>query len=122
MKTHFNKEEFMVMALVYAAYIDNDLNSNEVKELLNKTQEQTLLNVGNRLDKMSHQDIIDCFNEANKTYASSESERSQLIKDMRSMIEADDRIYIIEVRLCDAVERLLLHDIKIPGKINGLFG
>lgn len=120
MKTDFSKEEFMTMALLYAAYVDHDINYYEVESLLRTTQREVLIGVSKQIGQMGEAEVINFFNQQRKVYASSKEERKKLIEEMRAMIEADNRICIIEVRLCEAVESLLCSDVLIPARISGL--
>jgi len=102
-----NKEEFKVMAMLYAANIDGNIQSEEVKIMLEKTDFDTVEKVEKLFDKMSDTEIIDCIRENKAQYAATEADKRGLMDDLRAIIEADEKVSPMEELICKALGRIL---------------
>ena len=84
-----SKQEFKVLAMLYAANIDGNIKSEEVKIMLQKTDFDTVEKVEKLFDKMSDLEVLECIRENKALYANTEAERLDLIADLCAIIEAD---------------------------------
>jgi len=102
-----NKEEFKVMAMLYAANIDGNIQSEEVKIMLEKTDFDTVEKVEKLFDKMSDTEILDCIRENKAQNAAAEADKQELMNDLRAIIEADEKVSLMENQICKALEHIL---------------
>ncbi len=102
-----SKQEFKVLAMLYAANIDGNIKSEEVKIMLQKTDFDTVEKVENIFDKMSDLEVLECIRENKALYASTEAERLDLIADLCAIIEADEKCTVIEEEMVKAMRRML---------------
>ena len=102
-----SKNEFKVLAMLYAANIDGNIKSEEVKIMLQKTDFDTVEKVENIFDKMSDLEVLECIRENKALYASTEAERLDLIADLCAIIEADEKCTVIEEEMVKAMRRML---------------
>jgi uncharacterized tellurite resistance protein B-like protein len=102
-----NKEEFKVMVMLYAANIDGNIQSEEVKVMLEKNGFDVVEKVENLFDKMNDAKVIECIHENKAFYANTESDRLDLIADICSIIEADEKCTLMEEAMVNAMRRLL---------------
>ena len=102
-----NKDEFKVMVMLYAANIDGNIQSEEVKVMLEKTNFETVEKVEKLFDKMSDMEVLDCIRENKSLYAATEADRLDLIHDLCAVIEADEKVSVMEEQMVRALRRLL---------------
>ena len=102
-----SKQEFKVLAMLYAANIDGNIKSEEVKIMLQKTDFDTVEKVEKLFDKMSDLEVLECIRENKALYASTEAERLDLIADLCAIIEADEKCTVIEEEMVKAMRRML---------------
>ena len=102
-----NKEEFKVMVMLYAANFDGNIQSEEVKVMLEKSDFDTVERVENLFDKMSDSEVIECIRENKAQHAATEADRLDLIHDLCAIIEADEKISAIEDAMVKAMRRVL---------------
>ena len=102
-----NKEEFKTLVMLYAANIDGHIQPEEVEVMLEKADETTFKKMCKVVKKMGDSEIIDTIRENKNLFAATESERGQLLSDLRSIIEADEKSSPMENYLLKAVEKLL---------------
>lgn len=102
-----SKQEFKVLAMLYAANIDGNIKSEEVKIMLQKTNFDTVEKVEKLFEKMSDLEVLECIRENKALYASTETERLDLIADLCAIIEADEKCTMIEEEMVKAMRRML---------------
>ena len=102
-----NKEEFKVMVMLYAANIDGNIQSEEVKVMLEKTDFETVEKVEKLFDKMSDMEVLDCIRENKAQYAATEADRLDLIHDLCAIIESDEKVSVMEEQMVRGMGRLL---------------
>ena len=102
-----SKQEFKVLAMLYAANIDGNIKSEEVRVMLQKTDFDTVEKVEKLFDKMSDLEVLECIRENKALYASTEAERLDLIADLCAIIEADEKCTVIEEEMVKAMRRML---------------
>lgn len=102
-----NKDEFKVMVMLYAANIDGNIQSDEVKVMLKKTDFDTVENVEKIFAKMSDMEVLECIRENKALYAATEADRLDLIHDLCSIIEADEKVSAMEEQMVRGMRRML---------------
>lgn len=107
MTMKLNKEEFKVMAMLYAANIDGNIQSEEVRIMLEKTDFDTVEKVEKLFDKMSDLEILDCIRENKAQYAATDADKQELMNDLRAIVEADEKVSLMENQICKALEHIL---------------
>lgn len=93
--------------MLYAANVDGDIQSEEVKIMLQKTDFDTVEKVEKLFDKMSDLEVLECIRENKALYASTDTDRMDLIADLCAIIEADEKCTVIEEQIVKAIRRML---------------
>lgn len=101
------KEEFKIMAMLYAANIDGNIQSDEVKVMLQKSNFDTVDKVENLFNNMNDMEVLECIRENKALYAATETDRMDLIADLCSIIEADEKCTVMEKQMVRGMRRLL---------------
>ena len=102
-----NKEEFKTLVMLYAANIDGNIQSEEVKVMLEKTGFDTVEKVEKLFDKMSDLEVLECIRENKAQYAATENDRLDLIHDLCAIIEADEKCTVMEEQMVRAMRRVM---------------
>ena len=102
-----NKDEFKVMVMLYAANIDGNIQSDEVKVMLKKTDFDTVENVEKLFAKMSDMEVLECIRENKALYAATEADRLDLIHNLCAIIEADEKVSVMEEQMVRMMRRVL---------------
>lgn len=102
-----SKDEFKVMVMLYAANIDGNIQSEEVKVMLKKTDFETVDKVESMFDKMNDAEVIECIRENKPLYAATEGDRIDLLADLCAIIEADEKCTVMEETMVRNIRRLL---------------
>ena len=102
-----NKEEFKTLVMLYAANIDGNIKSEEVKVMLEKTGFETVEKVERFFDKMSDLEVLECIRENKAQYAATEADRLDLIHDLCAIIEADEKCTVMEEQMVRAMRRVM---------------
>lgn len=102
-----NKEEFKTLVMLYAANIDGNIKSEEVKVMLEKTGFETVEKVEKLFDKMSDLEVLECIRENKAQYAATEADRLDLIHDLCAIIEADEKCTVMEEQMVRAMRRVM---------------
>ena len=102
-----NKEEFKTLVMLYAANIDGNIKSEEVKVMLEKTGFETVEKVERLFDKMSDLEVLECIRENKAQYAATEADRLDLIHDLCAIIEADEKCTVMEEQMVRAMRRVM---------------
>ena len=102
-----NKEEFKTLVMLYAANIDGNIQSEEVKVMLEKSGFDTVGKMEKLFAKMSDVEVLDCISENKSQYAATEADRLDLIHDLCAIIEADEECTVMENQMIRAMGRLL---------------
>ena len=101
------KEEFKILLMLYAANIDGNIQSEEVKIMLEKSSFDTVEKMEKLFDKMSDAEVLNCIRENKAQYATTEDDRLDLIHDLCAIIEADEKCTMMEAQMVRAMGRLL---------------
>ena len=102
-----NKEEFKVLVMLYAANIDGNIQSEEVKVMLEKSDFDTVDKVEKMFDKMSDSEVLECIRENKALYAATQADRLDFIADLCAVIEADEKCTMMEEMMVRALGRML---------------
>ena len=102
-----NKEEFKTLVMLYAANIDGNIQSEEVKIMLEKSGFDTVEKMEKLFGKMNDAEVIDCIRENKAQYAASEADRLDLIHDLCAIIEADEKTTMMEEQMVREMRRVL---------------
>ena len=102
-----NKEEFKTLVMLYAANIDGNIQSEEVKVMLEKSGFDTVEKMEKLFAKMSDTEVLDCIRENKAQYAASETDRLDLIHNLCAIIEADEKCMVMEEQLVRVMRRVL---------------
>ena len=102
-----NKEEFKTLVMLYAANIDGNIKSEEVKVMLQKSDFDTVEKVEKLFGKMSDTEVLDCIRENKTQYAATEADRLDLIHDLCAIIEADEKVSVMEEQMVRGMRRVL---------------
>ena len=102
-----NKQEFKVLVMLYAANIDGNIQSEEVKVMLQKSDFDTVEKVEKLFDKMSDMEVLECIHENKAQYAATEADRLELMADLCAIIEADEKCTVMEEQMVRGIRKLL---------------
>ena len=102
-----NKQEFKVLVMLYAANIDGNIQSEEVRVMLEKTDFDTVDKVEKIFDKMNDAQALDCIRENKADYIASQADRDEIIQDICAIVMADEQLLSIEEQLVRAMRKIL---------------
>ena len=102
-----NKEEFKTLVMLYAANIDGNIQSEEVKVMLEKSGFDTVEKMEKLFAKRNDAEILDCIRENKAQYASTEADCLNLIHDLCFIIEADEKFSVMEETMVRTMRRVL---------------
>ncbi|MBQ6729849.1 MAG: hypothetical protein IJQ83_06940 [Bacteroidales bacterium] len=102
-----NKEEFKTLIMLYVANIDGNIQSEEVKVMLEKTGFDTVEKVEKLFDKMNDSEVLECIRENKAFYADTDINRLEIIHDLCEIIEADEKCTMMEEQVVSALRRVL---------------
>ena len=102
-----NKQEFKVLVMLYAANIDGNIQSEEVKVMLEKTDFDTVEKAEKMFAKMNDFQVLECIRENKAEYAATEADRDELLHDLCAIIEADEKCTTMEEQLVKTVRRIV---------------
>ena len=102
-----NKDEFKIMAMLYAANIDGNIQSEEVKVMLQKSDFDIVEKVEKLFAKMSDMEVLDCIRENKAQYAATEADCMDLIANICAVIETDEKCTAMEEQVVRAMRSVL---------------
>ena len=102
-----NKEEFKTLLMLYAANIDGNVQSEEVKIMLQKIGFETVEKMQKLFTKMSDLEVLNCIRENKAQYAATEDDRIEILGDLCAIVEADEKCSIMEKQMIKSIRRLL---------------
>jgi uncharacterized tellurite resistance protein B-like protein len=101
------KEEFKTLLMLYAANIDGNIQSEEVRIMLEKSGFDTVERMEKLFSKMNDAEVLECIRENKDFYADTEANRLEIIHDCCAIIEADEKTTMMESQMVRAIGRLL---------------
>ena len=102
-----NKEEFKTLVMLYAANIDGNVESEEVRVMLEKTGFESVDKVGKLFAKMNDAEVLSCIRENKPLFVATEGDRIELLADLCAIIEADEKCTAMEEHMVRAMRRVL---------------
>lgn len=102
-----NKEEFKTLVMLYAANIDGNIQSEEVKVMLEKSGFETVDKMEKLFANMSDAEAIAVIRENKPLHVATEGDRIDLMADLCAIIEADDNCSMMEEQMVRTLRRLL---------------
>lgn len=102
-----NKEEFRVMVMLYAANADGNIETEEVKVMLEKSGFEVVGKVETMFAKMNDMEVLSCIRENKAQNVTTEADRLNLIADLCAIIEADEKCAVLEEQMVRAMRRVL---------------
>ena len=102
-----NKEEFKTLVMLYAANIDGNIQSEEVKVMLEKSGFDTVEKMENLFAKMNDAEVLECIRENKAQFAATEADRLDLIHDLCAIIEADEKCMVMEEQMVRGMRRVM---------------
>lgn len=103
-----NKEQFETLILLYAANIDGQLHADEIQLIAKKFGHETFVQAKKMFDKMGDYEILECLRGNINSMCPSETERQQLLAELKKMICADERLMTMEKRLYKTIEKIII--------------
>ena len=102
-----NKEEFKTLVMLYAANIDGNIQSEEVKVMLEKTGFETVDKMEKMFAKMNDAEALAVIRENKPLYVATEGDRIDLMADLCAIIEADENCSVMETMMVRAIRRVI---------------
>ena len=102
-----NKEEFKTLLMLYAANIDGNVQSEEVKIMLQKIGFDTVEKMQKLFAKMSDLEVLNCIRENKAQHANTEDDRIEILGDLCAIIEADEKCSVMETQMVRTMRRVL---------------
>ena len=87
--------------------IDGNIQSEEVKVMLEKSGFNTVEKMEKLFAKMNDAEVLDCIRENKVFHADTEANRFELIHDCCAIIEADEKCTVMEEQMVRTLRRLL---------------
>ena len=102
-----NKEEFKTLVMLYAANVDGNIQSEEVKVMLKKSDFETVEKVEKLFAKMNDAEALAVIRENKPLHVATEGDRVELLADLCAVIEADEKCTVMENQIVRALHRVL---------------
>ena len=91
-----NKEEFKTLVMLYAANIDGNIKSEEVKVMLERSGFEAVEKTEKLFAKMSDAEALAVIRENKPLHVATEGDRIDLMADLCAIIEADEKCSVME--------------------------
>ena len=102
-----NKEEFKTLVILYAANIDGNIKSEEVKVMLERSGFEAVEKTEKLFAKMSDAEALAVIRENKPLHVATEGDRIDLMADLCAIIEADEKCTVMEEQMVRTMRRLL---------------
>ena len=102
-----NKEEFKTLVMLYAANIDGNIKSEEVKVMLERSGFEAVEKTEKLFAKMSDAEALAVIRENKPLHVATEGDRIDLMADLCAIIEADEKCTVMEKQMVRTMRRLL---------------
>ena len=93
--------------MLYVANSDGQVNLDEVKAVLERTTPKVYAGVRATFAKMNDMEVLQCINEHKKHYLATETDRQELLADLKSVVEADGKLLPVEEFMLRGVESVI---------------
>lgn len=101
------QEEFMIMLMLYAANIDGKIKPDELKVVLEKFDALKVVEVRQKFNKMNDEEVLNYIVNQKDSILDSQEKKSDMMMELRRIIESDGKKLPIEELLLCEMERLL---------------
>lgn len=101
------KEEFNVLLMLYAASIDGSIRKEEAEQMLAQTNPDVYKKVKKSFSKMSDVEVLNLIHDNKNQFITNDSDKQELLKQLQSVIRADDSVSPIEGHLQRFISNLL---------------
>lgn len=102
-----NKEEFKTLVMLYAANIDGNIKSEEVKVMLERSGFEAVEKTEKLFAKMSDAEALAVIRENKPLHVATEGDRIDLMADLCAIIEADENCSVMEEQMVRTMRRVL---------------
>jgi len=102
-----NKEEFKTLVMLYAANIDGNIKSEEVKVMLERSGFEAVEKTEKLFAKMSDAEALAVIRENKPLHVATEGDRIDLMADLCAIIEADEKCTVMEEQMVRTMRRVL---------------
>ena len=102
-----NKEEFKTLVMLYAANIDGNIKSEEVKVMLERSGFEAVEKTEKLFAKMSDAEALAVIRENKPLHVATEGDRIDLMANLCAIIEADEKCTVMEEQMVRTMRRLL---------------
>ena len=102
-----SKEEFKTLVMLYAANIDGNIKSEEVKVMLERSGFEAVEKTEKLFAKMSDAEALAVIRENKPLHVATEGDRIDLMADLCAIIEADEKCTVMEEQMVRTMRRLL---------------
>lgn len=103
----FAKDDFMILMMLYVANVDGKIQPDEVRVVLEHFEPSKVAEVRRKFNKMNDAELIRCIEDNKERFLPTEADKTQLMQDLRKIVEVDDHRLPIEEYILQAVESLL---------------
>ena len=101
------KQEFKLLVMLYAANIDGNIQPEETKLMLKKSDPDIFESASKLFAKMNDVQVLDCICENKAQFAATEADRQELITELVAIIEADEKRTAVEDHLVRTMKKIL---------------
>ena len=101
------KEEFKVLMMLYVSNIDGQIHEDEVDVMLERVDSVTFSNVKKLFKKMSDTEIVECINMNKAKFLVTDSDRQQLLNDLKAVVAADEHSSAMEKYIVNALSKII---------------
>ena len=102
-----SKKEFQVLAMLYAANCDGNIETDEVGVMLEKADSATYHKIYKMFMKMNDIEVLTCIKMHRDKYAATPEDRQTLMDEIMAVINADDKVVGFEHYLPKMLEKIL---------------
>lgn len=101
------KDEFKVLIMLYVSNIDGQIHEDEVNVMLERVDAVTFNNVKKLFKKMNDTEIVDCININKAKFLVTDSDRQQLLNDLKAVVAADEHCSAMEKYIVNALSKII---------------
>ncbi|MBO7491061.1 MAG: hypothetical protein J6T59_01320 [Bacteroidales bacterium] len=102
-----NKDEYMVLLMLYVANLDGKIKPDEMSVILEKSTPADVVKVRKLFNTMNDSEILQLLQEKKELYVRDDSDKQVMLADIRKLIEADRRIGAMETFILGELEQML---------------
>ena len=107
MNTELNKEDFLLLVMLYAANVDGRIQPEEWCSIREKYDAEAIRRMRCQFGKMKDAEILECIEQNKHHLLPTDADRQQFMEDLHHLVDSDDKKSPVEVYLLNLVEQLL---------------